>query len=307
MKNYIKIFVFILAGAITFTSCQEELVNPDEYRIEYDQTKAPSLGEASIVKVSAGYAVLEASADTGAVDRGFLISESENDFSSATVISVKKDADIVELNNDGTFTLRAAGLQGQKTYYFKPFAANFEGGTVVGSVQSFTTRESVVAYEISTAGSSLDDWQNAGFESIDKDGDGMGWDLTFYDEEAGQVTFISYSWSGSALTPENYLVFPELSLDGVDGTVSVSVQAADPDWSAETFQVVISDAPITEENCRDAEVLYTNTLSGGDVFSATVDIPAEYEGGNIYLALVHTEVTDMYAIMFLGTQLSYAK
>lgn len=307
MKNYIKLFVFMLAGAVTFSSCQEELVNPDEYRIEYDQTKAPSLGEASIVKVSAGYAVLQASADTGAVDRGFLISESENDFSAAKVISVKKNADIVEVNSDGTFTLRASGLQGQKTYYFKSFAANFEGGTVTGSVQSFTTRESVVAYEISTAGSSLDDWQNAGFESIDKDGDGLGWDLTFYDEEAGQVTFISYSWYGAALTPENYLVFPELPLDGVDGTISVSVQAADADWSQETFKVVISDAPITEENCRDAEVLYTNTLSGGDVFSATVDIPAAYEGGNIYLALVHAEVTDMYAIMFLGTQLSYAK
>jgi hypothetical protein len=307
MKNYIKIFVFIFAGAVALTSCQEELVNPDEYRIEYDQTKAPSLGDASIVKVSAGYAILQASADTGAVDRGFLISESENDFSAAKVISVKKDADVVELDSDGTFSLRASGLQGQKTYYFKSFAANFEGGTVTGSVQSFTTRESVVAYKISTAGSSLDDWQNAGFESIDKDGDGLGWDLTFYDEAETQVAFISYSWYGEPVTPENYLVFPELSLDGVDGTVSVSVQAADADWSAETFKVVISDAPITEENCRDAEVLYTNTLAGGDVFSATVDIPATYEGGNIYLALVHAEVTDMYAIMFLGTQLSYAK
>jgi hypothetical protein len=307
MKNYIKIFVFIFAGAVALTSCQEELVNPDEYRIEYDQTKAPSLGDASIVKVSAGYAILQASADTGAVDRGFLISESENDFSAAKVISVKKDADVVELDSDGTFSLRASGLQGQKTYYFKSFAANFEGGTVTGSVQSFTTRESVVAYKISTAGSSLDDWQNAGFESIDKDGDGLGWDLTFYDEAETQVAFISYSWYGEPVTPENYLVFPELSLDGVDGTVSVSLQAADADWSAETFKVVISDAPITEENCRDAEVLYTNTLAGGDVFSATVDIPATYEGGNIYLALVHAEVTDMYAIMFLGTQLSYAK
>ncbi|WP_372950029.1 choice-of-anchor J domain-containing protein [Mariniphaga sp.] len=307
MKNIIKLFAFILAGSFAFTSCQEELVNPDEYRIEYDQTKAPSLGDASIVKVSAGYAVLQASADTGAVDRGFLVSESENDFSAATVISVKNDADIVELNNDGTFSLRASGLQGQKTYYFKPFAANFEGGTVLGNVQSFTTRESVVAYEISTAESSLEDWENAGFESIDKDGDGLGWDLTYYDEEAGQVTFISYSWYGEAVTPENYLVFPELTLDGVDGTVTVNVQAADPDWSAETFKVVISDAPITEDNCREAEVLYTNTLAGGDEFSATVDIPADYEGGNIYMALVHAEVTDMYAIMFLGTQLSYAK
>lgn len=307
MKNIIKLFVFTLAGAFAFTACQEELVNPDDYRIEYDQTKAPSLGDASIVKVSAGYAVLQASADTGAVDRGFLISESENDFSSATVISVKNDANVVELNSDGTFTLRASGLQGQNTYYFKSFAANFEGGTVTGNVQSFTTRESVVAYKISTAESSLDDWQNAGFESIDKDGDGLGWDLTYYDDEETQIAFISYSWYGTALTPENYLVFPELALDGVDGTVTVNVQAADADWSAETFKIVISDVPITEENCRDAEVLYSNTLAGGDVFSASVDVPAAYEGGNIYLALVHAEVTDMYAIMFLGAQLSYAK
>ncbi len=307
MKNIIKLFIFILTGAFIFSSCQEELVNPDEYRIEYDQTKAPAVGDASIAKVSAGYAILQASADTAAIDRGFLVSASESDFSSATVISVKKSADVVELQDNGTFTLRAGGLQGQKTYYFKPFASNFEGGTVTGSVQSFTTRESVVAYEISTSGSSIDDWQNAGFESIDKDGDGLGWNLTYYDEDAGQVAYISYSWYGDPVTPENYLVFPEMTLDGVDGTIEVTVQAADEDWPYEKFKIVVSDEPITEGNCRDAEVLLTHQLANGNVYTASADIPEKYEGSKVYFALLHAEVTDWYAIFFLGTKLSFAK
>ncbi|SHF87198.1 Cleaved Adhesin Domain [Mariniphaga anaerophila] len=307
MKNYIKLFILMLAGTTAFSSCQEELVNPDDYRIEYDETKAPELSEVSIVKVSAEYAVLTANADTAAIDRGFLLSESETDFSSAEVISVTKDANVVEVEEDGTYTLVASSLQGQKAYYFKAFATNYEGGTTVSEVQSFTTREGVTAYEISIASNSAEEWAAAGFESIDKDGDGNGWAMTDYDEEGTQKAFVSYSWLNAPLTPENYLVFPELTLEGVDGMITVNVKAGDASYSAETFKVVASDSPITEENCREAEVLSTNTLSDGDEFSAAVAVPSKFEGKKVYIALVHTECTDNYAIFFLGAKLTYAK
>lgn len=306
MKKYIKPFIFLLGVTFTFTSCQEELVSSEDYRIEYDESKAPALGEGTVSKVSAGYAILKATADADAIDRGFLLSKSETDFSSAQVISVENDAAVVTI--DGTsFELKASNLSGQTTYYYRPFASNFEGGTVLGTVQSFTTRESATTFSISYDTATEEDWNSAGFTTIDIDGDGNDWALGYYDEDEGQIAFVSYSWSGSALTPDNYLVFPEFVLDGVDGTFSFSIVAGDPDWYAENVKVVIHDSPITEANAAETTVLYEHTLANENIFSASVDIPESYEGESVYIALVHADVSDYYNVYMLEASFSFAK
>ncbi len=299
MNTTIKLLIAIFFLGAVFVSCQEELTDAADYDIIYDASLAPTVSTDDPAKVSASYSILEGTSQNGDIDKGFFISTSQ-DFSSYDVVPSDD-------SSDGVFSARVSELTPKTTYYYKAYASNLQGGTKVGDVKSFVTKEGFDAYEINYATNSVADWVDGGFSTIDKDGDGNDWGLTYYDEEAGQVAFASYSWYGSPLTPENYLLFPELAFDGVDGAITVTVQAADPDWYAEKFKIVVSNAPITIDNCRDAEVILTKELTSGTITAVTADIPASYEGNSIYLAVVHADVTDNYAILFLGAKFSYAK
>ncbi len=297
MKTY-KFIIGVLVILLTFSACEEELTIPEDYMYEYDQSQAPQVSNDQLIKVSATYATLAATADTGYVDRGFIIDTLE-DFSTQMVIPATAGTD--------EFEVTATDLKENKTYYYKSFATTIMGGTTTGDVGTFTTKESVTPFSISYDKATVEEWESAGFSTIDKDGDGNDWSLTYYDEEAGQVAFISYSWLNEPLTPENYLVYPELELSGIDGLLSFTVQAGDPNFPNETLKLVASTTPITEDNVADAEVLYTTTLQDGEAFTASINIPTSYQGGNLYLALAHTDVTDMFSVYFLSTTFSYVE
>lgn len=298
MKNYIRMFLgVILVGAI-LVSCQEELVDSKKYDVKLDPSKAPSATTNDPVKISAAYADLSGSSVDGSLDRGILISKT-NTFASRTVISAAAD---------GNFTVKAPSLSPNTTYYYRTYSTNLEGGTTLGAIKSFTTKIGFTAFSISYLTATEDDWDNAGFDDIDKDDDEESWGLYWFNQTAGQLCMRSYSWiSAGALTPENYLLFPGMELDGVDGIFNIVVKAHNASYFREKFKVVISKEPITFENCQNAEVLFTHTLANNNIFTRAIDIPASYEGGTVYLAIAHFDCTDWVALNFLGGTFSYAK
>lgn len=290
-------FGVILAGAI-LSSCQEDLVDSKKYDTKLDPSQAPTATTNDPVKISAAYADLSGSSVDGTLDRGILISKA-NDFKSVTVIPATAD---------GNFTVKAQGLAPNSTYYYRSYATNMDGGTTLGAIKSFTTKTGFTAFALSYTTATLADWQGVGFTSIDKDGDGNNWGLAWFNQDAGQICMRSASWvSAGALTPENYLLFPSWDLDGVDGMFTIVVKANNASYYREKFKVVISNAPITEENCREAEVLFVHTLANNNIFTKVIDIPAKFEGGPVYLSIAHFDCTDEVALNLLGATFSYAK
>jgi hypothetical protein len=291
----LKPFILVLMAALIFTGCQEEFAKGD-YEI-LDPSKVPSVTTGNPVQISSNFAVLAGTSQGADIEKGILLADNE-DLNNASVFTVSSEDEL---------QVRATGLSPNTEYFYAAFGVSAEGGSGIGEVKSFTTLDGVVEFSINYRTSSLQDWQNAGFETIDMDGDGEDWGLTWYNQSAGQVAFASYSWSGSPLTPENYLVFPEMNFNGIFGVLNFSIQAGDPSWFAEHVKLVVSSEPITEENAREAEVIFTHTLANANVFTASVDVPAKYEGSPVYFALVHADVTDYYVVYFLGANFSYAK
>ena len=128
------------------------------------------------------------------------------------------------------------------------------------------------------------------FTLIDKDGDGYCWE--WY---GGEVTSDSWKSGGiGALNPENYLVTPAIAIGEKMKSAKVSFEVrAKYD---EGYKMVVSTSPITEANCRDADVVLDWQVTEVNEFvTITVDISA-YRGKSIYIALVHGNCTDQYYI-----------
>lgn len=291
-------YLMALLVATTFFACEEELVKSD-FDVAIDASKTPVVATSDLSKVSASYAVLKGTATGEVVDKGFLVS-TDAEFTSPVIIATKD-------GENGNFELKAAGLNPLTTYYAKAFATSLLGGTAFGEVKTFKTREGFNAFSISALTATIDDWSNAGFDDIDMDGDGNSWKLSYYNQDAGQVWMISASWASVPLTPNNYLLFPEMNIAGVDGVLTIKVQGADPDYPKEKFKVIVSDAPITADNAANAEVLFTHTLADAKAFTKSVEVPAKYEGKKVYMALVHFDSTDNYQLGLISASFDYAK
>jgi len=148
-----------------------------------------------------------------------------------------------------------------------------------------------------------------GWTSIDADGDGRNWGLITDYYSAGQGNegsedgAASQSYAGGALTPDNYLVSPQIDLGG-----TITFWAANYyDSFPEHFGIAVSTASNT--NPSDFTVIWDATLSSKDQVPEsrekatrvgswrqyTVDLSA-YAGQKGYVAFRHYNVTDMWAL-----------
>lgn len=131
---------------------------------------------------------------------------------------------------------------------------------------------------------------------LDKDGDGHNWN--WYD---GAATSDSYISGGvGAVKPENYLVSPAVTIGGTTDNVYLTFElaAGDSDYPEENYRVIISESPITLDNCRNATLLRDWTAldsSYKDFKMETIDITA-YKGKKVYIGFVHGNCTDCYYI-----------
>lgn len=131
---------------------------------------------------------------------------------------------------------------------------------------------------------------------LDKDGDGHNWN--WYDGAATSDSFIS--GGVGAVKPENYLVSPKITIGNSTDAVKLTFElaAGDSDYPEENYRVIISESPITLDNCRNATLLRDWTAldsSYKDFKVETIDITA-YKGKTVYVGFVHGNCTDCYYI-----------
>ena len=134
----------------------------------------------------------------------------------------------------------------------------------------------------------------AGWTIIDADGDGYNWDCStpyggFYTHSGdGCIASASYVNYVGALTPDNWLITPQISVSAGD-SVTFWYRGQDANYVAENFGVYVST---TGTATTDFTSIYQGTADS--VYQQVALSLAAYVGQNIYVAIRHYNVTDMY-------------
>lgn len=131
---------------------------------------------------------------------------------------------------------------------------------------------------------------------LDNDGDGKTWYQTVNSsDDRGfdiyHVASASYdNATYSALTPDNWLITPQLDLQG---TLSVWLCGQDPSYAAEHFAILLSTTGTAVEDFT--EVLVPETVATGVLTEYTADL-SKYKGQKGYIAIRHYNCTDMFIL-----------
>lgn len=132
--------------------------------------------------------------------------------------------------------------------------------------------------------------------SIDADGDGFNWMVvphSSHPAHSGEYSAMSASWDSNAgeLTPDNYLVTPQLDINAENLTLSFWAAAQDGDYPEENYSVMVSTTGNNPEDFTDE--IFTETLSSDEWHQVVIPL-ADYYGSHIYIAWRHWDVTDQF-------------
>ena len=145
-----------------------------------------------------------------------------------------------------------------------------------------------------------------GWTTLDADGDGHNWvhfsdfpviynyyvglDLSnwIYGGQGGSVLSGSYINSVGELSPDNYLISPQVTLGG---SISLYVKGVDENYCNEHLGVCVST---TGTDADDFTVVYEWTIQDGEWNQINVDL-SEYSGMG-YVAIRHYNIYDMYIV-----------
>lgn len=135
----------------------------------------------------------------------------------------------------------------------------------------------------------------SGWTVLDADGDTYTWDAAFpyngnFTTHSGDgcISSASYINDIGALSPDNWLIAPQLSV-GTGCNFSFWVAGQDPSYAAEVFGVYVST---TGTNPSDFTSVYQGVAT--DTYTqVNIDL-SSYAGQNVYVAIRHYNVTDMY-------------
>ena len=109
----------------------------------------------------------------------------------------------------------------------------------------------------------------------------------------------SASYMQNALTPDDWLISPQVKLDG---TLSFQVRAQDPDYAAEHYAVYVSVGDPTD--LTSFVELLPEAVSTGTYQEITADLSA-YEGQMGYIAFRHFNCTDMFRLNIDNVTITY--
>lgn len=132
--------------------------------------------------------------------------------------------------------------------------------------------------------------------NIDNDADGYSWGAILGSDEkpahSGDYSYASASYINNlgALTPDNWLITPAISIPANGAMLSWWVAAQDPNYPSDHYEVMIST---TGTATTDFTSVYEETISSGDWTQRTVALPA-YANQTIHIAFVHNECTDLF-------------
>ena len=156
----------------------------------------------------------------------------------------------------------------------------------------------------------FENFEGTGWYVIDNDGDGYGWSIWApleygYDPDQtkmhGNVCLTSASYNGAALTPDNWLITPEVKLDG---TLSFWACGQDPNWAAEHFAVYA--APADWESIEDFVEILSEQVATGEITEYTVDL-SSFGGEMGCIAFRHFNVTDMFRLNLDDIAITYVE
>lgn len=133
---------------------------------------------------------------------------------------------------------------------------------------------------------------------IDKDGDGFNW--VWY---KGAMTSDSYLDDEGAVNPENYLISPKFTISSKAENVVLKfdVAAGAKNDYEEQYRIIVSESPITKENCRNAEIIkdwtvLTSEHKSKNFITESVDM-RKFIGKTIYIGFLHGNCTNQYYIL----------
>lgn len=134
--------------------------------------------------------------------------------------------------------------------------------------------------------SQIDDWM-----TMDDDGDGYNWNLAYSDDSETDICFYSESYSGgTALSPDNYLITPNVPLKG---ELRFTLWGKSDSWP-DTLQVYA----VFNEDLENKQQLFDEDLSTtAEHKTYTVDLSA-FGGAEGRIAFRHYNCTDQY-VMYL--------
>ncbi len=130
--------------------------------------------------------------------------------------------------------------------------------------------------------------QAADFAIYDADGDGNNWGLAATDQASTDAAFYSASYSGGALTPDNWLFTPEVAMGGTLRFDTWNYMSSYPD------KIMVYVAPADYESL-DEFVAISDFIQPGET-PETIEIDlSEYEGMGV-IAFRHYDCTDQFRI-----------
>ena len=140
----------------------------------------------------------------------------------------------------------------------------------------------------------IDNYQDVAgqFMILDADGDGENWSLWYADDAQYDVCFGSESYSSStysALTPDNWLITPEVGMGGTLKFKTWNYSSSYPD------QIAVYYAPADWETTDDFIQISDVIVPGTEPEEYEFDL-SEYEGMGV-IAFRHFGVSDMWRIM----------
>ena len=188
------------------------------------------------------------------------------------------------------------------TYYVRAFAENALG-VAYGDQQTVVTPDVMKTllfsenFDVNPFTASGSQWV-----LIDKDGDGRNFE--FFNDGDDQCAR-SRSWlSGvGALTPENYMVLPPVTIpaDALMAELTFTVAAAGNSDYAEKYAVLLSLAPVDIDSCRDGQIIKPlETLTAAErswTFTPRKVNLSAFKGQKVYISFVHKDCTDQASLL----------
>lgn len=136
--------------------------------------------------------------------------------------------------------------------------------------------------------------------SIDKDGDGLGWDyfnaaLTTVHSKPNVVTSASYDFNRGAVHPDNWLV-NKTAIQIPQNTVSAELElwycGQDPAYSYEYFELYAG----TSQNPDEMTCLTPSGVTSGPYWKCSKTDLTAYAGKKIFIAVRHCNSYDQYRL-----------
>ena len=135
----------------------------------------------------------------------------------------------------------------------------------------------------------------AGWLVYDADGDGNNWEVDdYYSYNGGTYSLTSRSYNGYALEPDNWLVSPEVPLEGTLTLHAMNYATSWPDVFA--VYVYVGGQPEYEEDFADFVKISDDIAAPAEWTEYTFDL-SEYEGRTGCFAIRHYNSVDQFRII----------